>query len=144
MEGRNRIWLRGDDPGKLVHTTNRLKALLASAFRLDEAVSGFKYDETPEGLGRDLSGYEDGTENPENEEAEEAAVLLGVGEGLDGSSFVATQKWVHELSIFNRMSGEERDNVFGRRVSDIGGASAIIRAASCASRRCFSPLNSLL
>ncbi|MGD2121830.1 MAG: Dyp-type peroxidase [Gemmatimonadota bacterium] len=112
------IWLRGEDPGKLVHTTNRLKSLLSSAFRLDEVMGGFKYDETPEGLGRDLSGYEDGTENPEDAEAEEAAVVSGMGEGLDGSSFVATQKWVHELSIFNRMSEKERDNVIGRRSSD--------------------------
>jgi putative iron-dependent peroxidase len=112
------IWLRGQDPGKLVHTANELKALLSSAFRMDEVVDGFKHDETPEGMGRDLSGYEDGTENPEDEEAETAAVVSGMGAGLDGSSFVATQKWVHELSLFNRMSQGERDNVIGRRVSD--------------------------
>ncbi len=112
------IWLRGHDPGKLVHTANRLKALLSSAFRLDEIVDGFKHDETPEGMGRDLSGYEDGTENPEDEEAEAAAVVSGMGPGLDGSSYVATQKWVHELSLFNRMSEEERNKTIGRRLRD--------------------------
>jgi putative iron-dependent peroxidase len=112
------VWLRGDDPGKLVHEANRLKAVLSSAFRLDEVVDGFKYDETPEGMGRDLSGYEDGTENPEDEEAERAAMVSGRGKGMDGSSFVATQKWIHELSIFEGMSEEVRDNVIGRRVSD--------------------------
>jgi putative iron-dependent peroxidase len=85
---------------------------------LDEVVDGFKHDETDEGMGRDLSGYEDGTENPEDEEADAAAVVSGVGEGMDGSSFVATQKWVHELSIFSRMAAGERDNVIGRRLSD--------------------------
>lgn len=112
------FWLRGDDPGKLAHRANELKALLSPAFRVDEVVDGFKHDETPEGMGRDLSGYEDGTENPDDDEAVEAAVVSGMGPSMDGSSFVATQKWIHELSIFNRMAPTERDNVIGRRVSD--------------------------
>jgi len=112
------IWLRGDDPGKLVHTANELKRLLSPAFRVDEVVDGFKHDETPEGMGRDLSGYEDGTENPEEDEAVDAAVMVDAGPDLDGSSFVATQKWIHELSIFNQMPEGERDHVIGRRVSD--------------------------
>jgi putative iron-dependent peroxidase len=69
-------------------------------------------------LGRDLSGYEDGTENPEDEEALEAAFVSGKGPGMDGSSFVAAQHWVHELSLLDRLSQTERDHVIGRRMSD--------------------------
>jgi len=112
------IWLRGVDRGKLVHLANELKALLAPAFRADEIIDGFKHDETPEGLGRDLSGYEDGTENPDGGEAVEAALVQGAGPGMDGSSFVAAQRWIHELSTFDKMSQGERDNVIGRRRSD--------------------------
>jgi putative iron-dependent peroxidase len=112
------IWLRGTDRGEMVHRTNRLKQILASAFRSDEVVDGFKHDETPEGAGRDLSGYEDGTENPDGEEAVEAAVLQGAGAGLDGSTFAAAQRWVHELPLFDKMSQGEQDNVIGRRRSD--------------------------
>jgi putative iron-dependent peroxidase len=112
------IWLRGHDRGKLVHLTKELTRLLGSAFRLDEVVDGFKHDETPEGLGRDLTGYEDGTENPEGEEALEAAVVREAGPSMDGSSFVAAQRWVHELTIFHGLPATERDNVIGRRVSD--------------------------
>jgi putative iron-dependent peroxidase len=112
------IWLRGDDPGKLVHAANELKGVLSPAFRVDEVVDGFKHDETPEGMGRDLSGYEDGTENPDDEEAVDAAAVSGAGPSMDGSSFVATQKWIHELSIFNQMASSERDDVIGRRASD--------------------------
>ncbi|MBT8395486.1 MAG: Dyp-type peroxidase, partial [Gemmatimonadetes bacterium] len=75
-------------------------------------------DETPEGMGRDLSGYEDGTENPEDDEAVAAAVLSGVGPALDGSSFVAAQKWIHDLSVFDHLGAQERDHVFGRRLTD--------------------------
>jgi putative iron-dependent peroxidase len=112
------VWLRGEDPGKLAHRANRLKAVLSPAFRLDETVNGFKHDETPEGMGRDLSGYEDGTENPESDEAVAAALVSGKGAGLDGSSFVAAQRWVHDLSILDKMSQEGRDHVIGRRLSD--------------------------
>lgn len=112
------IWLRGSDRGKMVHRTNELQQILGSAFRLDEVVDGFKHDETPEGVGRDLTGYEDGTENPEGEAAVEASVLRDAGPGLDGSTFVAAQKWVHELSIFGELSQTEQDDVFGRRRSD--------------------------
>ena len=112
------FWLRGADRGEMVHRTNRLKQLLAPAFRSDEVVDGFKHDETPEGAGRDLSGYEDGTENPDGEEAVEAAVLQGAGAGLDGSTFAAAQRWIHELPLFDKMSQGEQDNVIGRRRSD--------------------------
>ena len=112
------IWLRGDDPGKLVHTTNELRRLLSLAFRLDEVVNGFKHDVTPDGMGRDLSGYEDGTENPEEDEAVEAALVTGAGPSMDGSSFVAAQKWIHELSFLDAMGQGERDHVIGRRRSD--------------------------
>jgi putative iron-dependent peroxidase len=112
------IWLRGQDRGDLVHRANKLKRLLGSAFRLDEAVDGFMHDPTPEGLGRDLSGYEDGTENPDGEEALEAAVLRDAGPGLDGSSFVAAQRWIHDLGRFQGMPEDERDHVIGRRHSD--------------------------
>ncbi|MFC1662103.1 Dyp-type peroxidase [Gemmatimonadota bacterium] len=112
------IWLRSHDRGELVHRANGLKRLLGPGFRLDEAVDGFKHDETPEGLGRDLSGYEDGTENPEGEEAMEAALVKDGGPDMAGSSFVAAQRWVHELSIFQAMGESERDHVIGRRHSD--------------------------
>jgi putative iron-dependent peroxidase len=112
------IWLRGEDRGELVHRGNQLVALLAPDFRVKESVDGFMYDETADGLGRDLSGYEDGTENPDEDEWAQVAFVQGTGPGLDGSSFVAAQRWVHELSTFFSMSQDERDNLIGRRASD--------------------------
>jgi len=112
------IWLRGDDRGDLVHLGGELKRLLAPAFRADEVVDGFKYRETESGLGRDLTGYEDGTENPDGGEAVTAAVLSGSGPALDGSSFVAAQRWVHDLEAFASLPQGEQDHVFGRRLSD--------------------------
>ena len=41
-----------------------------------------------------------------------------LGEGLDGSSFVAVQKWLHNFEQLNDMSVEQRDDVIGRHISD--------------------------
>lgn len=106
-------WLRGEDRGDLVHRSRSLRHALAQAFHLEQVIDAFKH-----GQSRDLSGYEDGTENPEGDEAIEAAIVSGMGPGLDGSSFVAVQQWVHNLDRFQAMPQAERDNVIGRRVSD--------------------------
>jgi porphyrinogen peroxidase len=109
------LWafLGGDDPGALLHRARDLVDLLGEAFRVDEDVAAFQH-----AGGRDLSGYEDGTENPKGAEATAAAIVAGAGEHLDGSSFVAAQRWVHDLSRFDRLSQVDRDHVIGRRRED--------------------------
>ncbi len=107
------IWLRGDDRGQLVHRTLDWSETLNEWCVLDDVVDMFTYDGN-----RDLSGYEDGTENPEGDEARAAALVTGAGPGLDGSSFVAVQRWLHDLRHLRSMSEAERDDVVGRRRSD--------------------------
>jgi len=106
-------WLRGEDRGELLHQTRTLSDRLASAFRLEQTVDAFRY-----GPGLDLTGYEDGTENPIDEAALDAGIVQAQGPGLDGSSFVAVQQWVHDLNRFQAMSTQEQDNAIGRRKSD--------------------------
>ncbi|MCF8179112.1 MAG: Dyp-type peroxidase, partial [Sulfuritalea sp.] len=106
-------WLRGDDRGELVHRARRIEKAVSGAFRLRQGIDAFRY-----ASGRDLTGYEDGTENPQGEAALEAAVVRGQGSGLDGASCVAVQQWLHDFDGFDAMSGEEQDNAIGRRRSD--------------------------
>lgn len=107
------IWLRGNDRGELFHRSVQIETLLSPAFILNNVIDSFQYD-----ANRDLSGYEDGTENPTGNEAIEAAVVKEQGPGLDGSSFVAVQQWLHNFDALNAMSTEERDNAIGRHISD--------------------------
>ncbi|MBE0632162.1 MAG: Dyp-type peroxidase, partial [Burkholderia vietnamiensis] len=58
------VWLRGDDRGELVLRTRAIERALAPAFVLQDVVDGFRYSGD-----RDLSGYEDGTENPTGDDA---------------------------------------------------------------------------
>jgi putative iron-dependent peroxidase len=106
-------WLRGDDRGDLLHLSRRLVALLQPVLKLRHVVDAFRHK-----TGRDLTGYEDGTENPEGELAEQAALVHGAGPGLDGSSYLAVQQWVHDFDAFDRLAEVERDHHFGRRLSD--------------------------
>lgn len=111
-------WLRGDDMGDLVHLTRRVEQVLAPALRLEQVMDGFRYGQGPNGHGRDLTGYEDGTENPHDEAAALAALVDSDRVGLAGSSFVAVQQWVHDWAAFDALSGSAQDDMVGRRRSD--------------------------
>lgn len=106
-------WLRGDDRGEIFHRSLQIEELLTPAFVLNDVIDSFAYDQN-----RDLSGYEDGTENPQGDEAVEAAVVQGQGAGLDGGSFVAVQQWLHDFDTLKSMSTDQRDDVIGRHHSD--------------------------
>ena len=108
------VWVRGGDRGEIFHHGRAVIDQLAASFRLDQMVDGFKY-----GRGQDLTGYEDGTENPEGDEAVDAALVAGRGAGMDGSSFVAVQQWAHDLDHFDTIDQDDKDNaIIGRRLSD--------------------------
>jgi putative iron-dependent peroxidase len=106
-------WLHGEDRGELLHRSRAIEAALAPALRLVQMTEAFRYK-----TGHDLSGYEDGTENP-HDEAAMAAALVGEGtDGLHGGSFAAIQQWQHDLEGFAAMPAQEQDHIIGRRKSD--------------------------
>ncbi|MCG7899462.1 MAG: Dyp-type peroxidase [Candidatus Thiodiazotropha lotti] len=107
------IWLQGDDRGELLQRCRGLTQELSEAFVLQKVIDSFQYQDS-----RDLTGYEDGTENPEGEEAIKAGLVQGAGPGMDGSSFVAVQQWIHDLDHFQSLPQTDRDNIIGRRISD--------------------------
>jgi putative iron-dependent peroxidase len=100
-------WLRGEDRGELVHASRALRAELASACAVTQVVDAFQFRDS-----RDLTGYEDGTENPTGDDAVRAAIAD------DGSSSVAVQQWVHDLGHFQSHSAAARDDMIGRRIAD--------------------------
>jgi putative iron-dependent peroxidase len=104
------LWLRGDDQGELVNRSITIADSLTDGFHLEQVVDAFKYGSDE--LGLDLTGYEDGTENPTGDDAVAAAIAA------DGSSFVAVQQWVHDLRSFSALPEVEQDHIIGRRKSD--------------------------
>jgi putative iron-dependent peroxidase len=109
-------WLRGRDQGEVVTRSNAIVDSLQNEFRLEQVVDAFKYGEAD--LGLDLTGYEDGTENPTEDDAEAAAIVREGAHGMTGSSFIAVQQWVHDLRSFSALPQSEQDHIIGRRKSD--------------------------
>ncbi|MFL5348215.1 MAG: Dyp-type peroxidase [Hyalangium sp.] len=101
--------LRGSDRGVVFDQTQHIRELLGEAFLLVDSVDTFTYRE-----GRDLTRFEDGTENPTGELAVQSA-LVSKGEHLRGSSFLVVQRWVHDLARFRHFSQERREMLIGRR-----------------------------
>ncbi len=111
-------WLRGDDTGELVLMTRQVEAALAPALHLDRVVDGFVHHVAGSRKGHDLTGYEDGTENPKGKKAPAAALVQGQGAGLDGASFVAVQQWLHDFNAFDAMKPAAQDKMVGRHRRD--------------------------
>ena len=107
------LWLRGSAPGDLLLQGHALEGLAAPAFSRVQAIDSFRHRDS-----RDLTGYEDGTENPRDAAAVDAAIVRAEEPGIDGSSFAAVQQWLHDFQAFEAMPRAAQDNCFGRRRDD--------------------------
>jgi putative iron-dependent peroxidase len=107
------VCIRGQDRGRIAIQSWELVDLLKPVFKLARLVDGFTYD-----TGRDLTGYEDGTENPVGQDAVNAAIVQNSSSGMDGSSYVAVQQWLHDFDAFYAMSVAEQDDIIGRHRSN--------------------------
>jgi putative iron-dependent peroxidase len=83
---------------------------LRTVSTLVDEVHGFKYFDY-----RDLLGFVDGTENPENEEVAEAALIGAEDPNFSGGSYVITQKYLHDLEAWNRLPVETQEKIIGRK-----------------------------
>ena len=101
------VWLHGADRGELLLRSRAFEKALAPGFRLVQSIEGFRYK-----TGFDLTDYEDGTENPHDDAAVDAALTDG------GASFAALQQWQHDLDGFAALPAQERDHIIGRRHGD--------------------------
>ncbi len=108
------LWIsvRGADSTEVFDRGEQVVTLLDDDFAIADAKETFCY-----AGGRDLTGYEDGTANPPAEEAE-AVAICGADTATPGASFVAVQRWVHDLAAFRRRDEAERDAMIGRRHAD--------------------------
>jgi putative iron-dependent peroxidase len=103
------IFVAGADRSDVHDRARAIPVALGPGFVLREEVATFKYRG-----GRDLTDYEDGTENPKDQLAVAAAITGSGGPGIAGGSFVAGQRYVHDLARFGAMTADARDAIFGR------------------------------
>ncbi|MGK4329210.1 Dyp-type peroxidase [Lonsdalea quercina] len=79
-----------------------------SAIHVEEETHGFRWVED-----RDLSGFVDGTENPQGEDRHRVAIIPD-GQPGAGGSYVFVQRWEHNLRQLQRMSTEKQEQMIGR------------------------------
>ncbi|WP_243047779.1 Dyp-type peroxidase [Dyella sp. RRB7] len=88
---------------------------LGDAVTVVDEVHGFKYFDE-----RDLLGFVDGTENPVDQDAIDAAIIGDEDPGFAGGSYVITQKYLHDLKAWDTVPVEQQENIVGRKkLSDI-------------------------
>jgi porphyrinogen peroxidase len=65
----------------------------------------------------DMTGFIDGTGNPEVERDREVAIVPD-GQSAAGGSFILAQRWVHGLQGWEKLALPEQEGVFGRTKAD--------------------------
>lgn len=76
-------------------------------------VSGFRYRDS-----RDLTGFIDGTENPEGDERAEVALIGDEDPAFRDGSYVLVQRFVHDLGTWETMDTASQENIIGRTKAD--------------------------
>ncbi|ENA1772093.1 Dyp-type peroxidase [Yersinia ruckeri] len=82
------------------------------AIVIEEETHGFRWVDE-----RDLTGFIDGTENPQGDSRPEVAVIAD-GEEDAGGSYVLVQRYEHNLNTWQRQSQEKQEQVIGRTKPD--------------------------
>ena len=93
----------------------QIMARLREAVSTCDEVQSFTYFDD-----RDLIGFVDGTENPVDAAAWRATIIGGEDADFTGGSYVIVQKYLHDLTAWNRMPVSEQERIIGRhKLSDI-------------------------
>ncbi|MFZ2059394.1 MAG: Dyp-type peroxidase [Candidatus Binatus sp.] len=93
----------------------QITSALGDAVSVEDEVHAFRYFDN-----RDLLGFVDGTENPVDSEALEAALVGDDDPAFAGGSYVVVQKYLHDLTGWNALQTEVQERIIGRtKVADI-------------------------
>jgi putative iron-dependent peroxidase len=106
------LWISGAEPDVTWQSARAAAHAVAHAASVAAEQQGFTYRG-----GRDMTGFIDGTANPQVRRAPEVA-LIPAGRAGEGGSHVVTMRWVHDLDAFNRLSVADQDRVIGRTKAD--------------------------
>ncbi len=106
------LWLTGGGRSVVFDaTTHAVSALAGVATLVDETVGWSHHDD------RDLTGFEDGTENPPSGEAAQVVTVPDGSPGA-GGSVLLLQKWVHDSEQWYALDRKTQEDVIGRTKPD--------------------------
>ncbi|PKH85618.1 Dyp-type peroxidase [Colwellia sp. Bg11-28] len=108
------IEIRSDraDVNHIVST--KVCELLGDSVELIEQVQAFRFLD-----GRDLTGFVDGTENPQGLHRREVALVKEQDDvNFTGGSYLHTQRYQHNLTLWGSLAEHEQEDVYGRTKLD--------------------------
>jgi porphyrinogen peroxidase len=93
----------------------QITARLGPTIKTTDEVHGFRFFDS-----RDLIGFVDGTENPKGEDAAEATLISGEDPKFGAGSYVIVQKYLHDLTGWNKLPTEKQEGIVGRtKLNDV-------------------------
>ncbi|MCL6269955.1 Dyp-type peroxidase [Sansalvadorimonas sp. 2012CJ34-2] len=106
------VHIRSDRKDINFELSRMVMAKLEDSALLEEEVSGFRYLES-----RDITGFVDGTENPERDNRA-AVALVPEGQPLAGGSYIQCQRYIHNMPAWESCPVHHQEQVIGRSKQD--------------------------
>ena len=102
------IWVHSDHKDRNWDTQFKFRTAVAKHMAVARETIAWIY-----GASQDLTGFIDGTGNPEADRQRECGFVPDGKPGA-GGAFCIAQRWVHDLTYFNSLSLDDQQNLFGR------------------------------
>ncbi|MFT4200329.1 Dyp-type peroxidase [Gordonia sp. (in: high G+C Gram-positive bacteria)] len=107
------VHLKSDTAGLCYEVATKVTDAFGDNVTVVDEVHGFRYFDL-----RDLIGFVDGTENPVGQDAVDAITVVDDDESLQGGSYVAVQRYVHDMARWSALSTEDQERAIGRTKAD--------------------------
>ena len=105
--------IRSERPDLNYLVLRKIVNCFAGSIAIVEEVNGFRYLDN-----RDLTGFVDGTENPQGDERAEVALVDTQDSAFAGGSYVSVQRYVHKLKAWEELAVKDQEAVIGRSKTD--------------------------
>lgn len=105
--------VRADQHDACFELAQGIRQKIAPAAELVEEIHGFRYLEM-----RDMTGFVDGTENPQGEDRLEVALVGDEDPTFAGGSYLHLQRYEHDLEAWSRLPLKEQEDAYGRTKAD--------------------------
>ena len=106
------LHIRGDRRDLVFELSHRMRDALGDAVTTIEEIHGFRYLDS-----RDLTGFVDGTENPQGTDDRTEVALVADGP-FAGGSFVNIQRYIHDLPKWEALPVKAQEDIIARTKAD--------------------------
>ena len=105
--------VRADQHDACFELAQSIREQISPAADLVEEIHGFRYKDM-----RDMTGFVDGTENPQGEDRLEVALVGDEDPTFAGGSYLHLQRYEHDLDAWSRLPVKEQEDAYGRTKVD--------------------------